>query len=230
MTSVSDGDSLFVDDGSTTVELRLAGLNAPEVDECHHEESDEQLRLMVEGREIEFEVVEIDQFGRSLAHIWVDARHVNLSLVAEGHAIATTPDGDPLGNDLIDAEGSAARLGLGLWAEEACGRSDPLPPIRIDSLQPDPPGRDEQDLGGEELRLSNDGDQPIDLSGWMLRDESSRHRYEFPNGTVLESGGSVTVTSADPGWRPGGSPVWNNGGDLAMLLDPSGRVVDHLRY
>ena len=230
MTSVSDGDSLSVDDGSTTVELRLAGLNAPEEDECHHQESDERLRSIVEGREVEFEVIAIDQFGRSLAHIWQDGRHVNLSLVAEGHAIATTPDGDSFGDDLIMAEESAARLGLGIWADDACGRTDALPPVRIQSVQPDPPGRDEQDLGGERVILHNEGDDQIDLSGWILRDESSRHRYEFPNWTRLGSGESVTVTSADPGWRPGGSPVWNNGGDLVMVLDPSGRIVDHLRY
>lgn len=229
-TSVSDGDTLLVDNGSATLQLRLAGINAPEADECHHEESGDHLRTMVEGREIEFEVVDIDQFGRSLAHIWLDGLHVNKSLVAEGYAIATSPDGDTRVADLIEAEAAAARQGLGIWAEDACGRSDPLPPIRIEAVRPDPSGRDEQDLGGEQVTLSNDGDDGIDLSGWMLRDESSRHRYEFPDGTWLGSGESVTVTSGDPEWRPGGSPVWNNGGDLVMVLDPSGRVVDHLRY
>ena len=230
VTSVSDGDTLFVDEGARTVQVRLAGINAPEVDECHHEESHDRLRTLVDGRRVEFEVVDIDQFGRSLAHIWLDARYVNLSLVAEGYAIATSSDGDARGAELIDAEESAARRGLGIWADDACGRSDPLPPITIEDVRPDPPGPDEEDLAGEEVTLSNDGEGAVDLSGWMLRDESSRHRYEFPEGTWLGSRESVTVTSGDPGWTPGGSPVWNNGGDMVIVLDPSGRIVDHLRY
>ena len=38
------------------------------------------------------------------------------------------------------------------------------------------------------------------------------------------------VTSADPGWDPGGGPVWNNSGDMALLLDRHGRVVARWRY
>jgi hypothetical protein len=38
------------------------------------------------------------------------------------------------------------------------------------------------------------------------------------------------VTSIDPCWDPGDSSVWNNGGDMTLLLDASGRVVTRHRY
>lgn len=232
VTSVIDGDSLAVDAGSAgSLELRLAGLNAPEADECHHDESRDHLRKLVEGRDVAYDALGVDQFGRTLAHVWVDGRHVNRDLVAGGYAISTTPAGsDAYGGSLLSAEEAATIDGLGIWAEDACGRSDPLHEITIDDVQADPAGRDEDDLAGEHVTLRNRGGDDVDLGGWRIRDESSLHRYEFPAGTVLGSGEMITVTSDDPGWHPGGTPVWNNGGDLVMVLDPSGRVVDHRRY
>jgi hypothetical protein len=70
----------------------------------------------------------------------------------------------------------------------------------------------------------------------MLRDESSEHRYRFPRGTRLRPGEQVTVHTGcgDDGagdlyWCKNG-PVWNNGGDTALLLDPAGNVGGRLRY
>lgn len=213
------------------LELRLAGLNAPEVDECHYDESRAFLSELIEETEVEYDVIGTDQFGRSLAHVWLEGRHVNHDLVARGHAIATTPDADdPYGESLVSAEAAAASDGLGIWAEDACDRSDPIEHITIEDVQADPPGPDEEDLAGERVTLLNGGDDQVDLGRWRIRDESSLHRYEFPPGTVLGAGETITVTSDDPGWQPGGRPVWNNGGDLVMVLDENGRVVDHRRY
>jgi hypothetical protein len=40
----------------------------------------------------------------------------------------------------------------------------------------------------------------------------------------------MTIRSTDPGWVPGGSPVWSNGGDMVLVLDETGRVVARHRY
>ena len=69
-----------------------------------------------------------------------------------------------------------------------------------------------------------------DISGWTVRDESSAHRCRFADGTEAVAGETRRVTSADPCWEPGRSPVWNNGGDLVLLLDENGRVVANARY
>ena len=103
-------------------------------------------------------------------------------------------------------------------------------------MDPDPPGPDEDDLNGEWVLLGNLGDQDADLTGWVLRDESSQHRYRFPAGTILHPGEQVTVHTGrgvdaygDLYWGKDGA-VWNNGGDTAILLDPQGNVAGRLRY
>jgi competence protein ComEC len=73
------------------------------------------------------------------------------------------------------------------------------------------------------------------MGGWIIRDASSVHRFEFPVGTSLEPGGSVvvftgcTTRSAGLAWCADG-PVWNNGGDTVVVQTPEGTVVDRLRY
>ena len=55
----------------------------------------------------------------------------------------------------------------------------------------------------------------------------------FPKGTVLPEGGILRIYTAcgeaAPDrlfWCRKGAGVWNNGGDTAFLLDPSGNLVD----
>jgi len=121
---------------------------------------------------------------------------------------------------------------LGLWSPSACG-DDTTPPqlsFDIDSSIVDPPGPDDEDLGAETMVVVNEGDAMVALAGWVLRDESSRHRYVFPSEASLDAGDARVVASSDPGWDPGGSPVWNNDGDMALLLTPHGTVVARWRY
>ena len=70
------------------------------------------------------------------------------------------------------------------------------------------------------------------LSGWVLRDESSRNRLEIPRGTAIEPGMQITVSSGcetEVSWCEG-RPIWNNGGDMALLSDRNGRVIARDRY
>ena len=71
----------------------------------------------------------------------------------------------------------------------------------------------------------------------MLRDESSVHRYTFPPGVVLDTGG-ITVIRSGCGvdqppdllyWCADG-PVWTNAGDTVLVLEPSGAIADRARY
>jgi hypothetical protein len=54
--------------------------------------------------------------------------------------------------------------------------------------------------------------------------------FVFAAGTTLSAGEVLAITRTDDGWTPGVSPVWNNGGDLALLQDPKGTVVACWRY
>ena len=227
-----DGDTIEVMllSGETEV-VRLIGVNAPERGECHSDEATDYLAGEILGRDVTLETVGTDRFGRSLAFVSAGDTDLNERLVRRGHAIAVTPDEETSSSSrLLLAEKEAAEAGLGLWAEDACGAEGPLPPVQVIDFEFDPEGPDEDMLDQEFVVISNEGASELDIGGWTLRDESSLHRHRFRSGTVLPAGISVVVTSASPSWDPGGGPVWNNEGDLILLMDRSGRVVDAIRY
>jgi endonuclease YncB( thermonuclease family) len=224
VTWVYDGDTIEVEQDGRVFDVRLDGINAPERGECYHQEATSHLIAGVKGREIGLVVTGEDQFDRVLAMVWDGDVWVNRDLVASGMAIATTdPDGD---DALVDAESDAYADGLGLWG--ACG-TGPTHPVEIQTVVFDPQGPDDEALDEEYVVLVNSGDTAVDLEGWVLRDESSRHRHHFA-ALRLDPGETLIVRSGDDGWDPGASPVWSNDGDMALLLDPEGRIVARYRY
>lgn len=227
----NDGDSLVVATESGEVEVRLMGINAPESDECHGPEAEARLRDLVDGGEVGLDEVGQDQFDRTLAYVWLGDLLVNLDQVEGGFAIATTPDdGDPNGQALLDAEEEAVASRLGMWSNTACGATGPIPPVHVDgdASRFDPPGPDEEVLEQESVALASA--QTVELGGWVIRDESSEHRCHLPAGTSIDAGSGLSIASTDPCWDPGDRSVWNNGGDMALLLDPTGRVIARHRY
>jgi micrococcal nuclease len=74
------------------------------------------------------------------------------------------------------------------------------------------------------------------MQGWVLKDESSRHRFFFPDGFILEPQTTVRVRTGcgrdtdQPLYWCNGSAVWNNAGDTAFLLDPSGNITSFYEY
>lgn len=230
---VNDGDTIDVEIGEGQVTVRLAAINAPELGECFHEEALDHLAQNLEGRTVRLESLGADQFERNLAHVFIDDRHVNLEMVSTGLALASTPEADdPYGPALLAAEEQAYSSGTGLWARGACGNEQAEPGLAIEPARsvPDPEGPDQEVIGSESIVIVNQLDFETELTGWVLRDESSRHRHTFPEDATIAPGQSWRVTSADPGWAPGGEPVWNNDGDMALLLDPAGNVVSRWRY
>ena len=231
--TVSDGDTIDVETVDGQVTVRLAAVNAPELGECFHDEALDHLAQALEGATVRLESLGPDQFERTLAHVFVDDRHANLEMVSAGFALAITPMADdPHGPALLTAEEQAFSSGSGLWAGGACGGDDATADLSIEPGRsvPNPEGPDHEAIEDESIVIVNQSDVATDLAGWVLRDESSRHRHTFPEGATIGPGESWRVTSADPGWSPGGEPVWNNDGDLALLLDPAGNVVSRWRY
>jgi Staphylococcal nuclease homologue len=229
---VNDGDSAVVATEDSEVEVRLMGVNAPEQDECHYQESRDHLTGLIEGESVGLEVISTDQFDRTLAHVWLDGLLVNEDLVSRGFAIATTPpeDGDPHGESLIAAEEGAYQAGVGLWSTTVCGSAAPVPEITIDAGGSvfDPTGPDDEVLDEEWVWLIST--ETVDAGGWTIRDESSQHRCQLAPGTVVTKESGLIVTSANDCWDPGNSSVWNNGGDMILVLDDSGTVVARHRY
>lgn len=220
VTWIYDGDTIEVDLSGSFTDVRLMGINAPDVGECFFDEALAYLIRSLEGRQVDLEVIGDDQYGRTLAYVWVDGAPVNLDLVERGFAIATTPDGDDRdGAAILEAEEEARSRQRGMWGEMVCGANGLIPDL---NLQVDP--------FQEFVTIENLDPAPVELERWVLRDESSRHRYTFADGTTLSPGETVRITSSDDGWDPGEPRVWNNDGDMAMVLDEHGRVIAVSRY
>lgn len=222
-----------VETDSGEVTVRLVATNAPDRDECFYREALDHLIATLRDKEVTLEVIGIDQFDRTLAHVFEGSRHVNLEMVSNGLALASSPIEDELyAGAILDAEETAFATGTGLWGATACGASvtSEVEVVGAESVT-DPPGPDDDVLDAELLVVVNRSDEAIvDLSGWTLRDESSRHRFTFPAGSSIGPGETLSISSADAGWSPGGEPVWNNSGDMALLQDSAGNVASRWRY
>ncbi len=229
--AIADGDTFDLATEVGEVTVRLLGVNAPERDECFHDEAARGLELALESGNVTLEPHGLDQFGRTLAYTFAGDTFVNLTLVESGLAIATTPDeGENRGTALLAAEEAAHNDGIGLWSSTACGGAPPNADLSIDASGVNPPGDDADVLDLERVTILNNGELETNLSDWVLRDESSAHRFRFPDGSTIGPGSGLDIASDDPAWEPGESPVWNNGGDMVLLLTPGGAIVARHRF
>lgn len=219
---ISDGDSFR----AGVFEVRLAGVNAPEQDECFGDESRDWLATEIEGEQIQFEIVGVDQFDRSLADVFHENRLINLELVKSGHALALSMSAP----QILAGEQEARTNERGMWGAAICGANMPKADLEIVAIDFNPPGNDND----ERVTIRNPSSREVDLAGFVLRDESSVNRFEFVDG-ALPAGAEQFVSTACVGngsvltWCTE-DPVWNNDGDTALLLDSFGRVVDLYRY
>ena len=237
-TFVFDGDSLdaTLADGSA-VEIRLLGINAPEGDECFGDQARSALDSLLGTSTLTLvaDDEDTDQFGRLLRYVFADGVNVNLTMLAEGYALAVqTGHGDEA--EFVAASDAAAAGGLGMWSADACGAAPAGSELTIADYVFDPRGRDADDPNGEWVAIANTAATPVDMTGWTLRDESTQNRYTFPAGFTLSGGADVQVhsgcgtdTAADLYWCAA-NPVWSNGGDTIILQHPSGAVAANERY
>ena len=236
---ISDGDSLRARSAEGDLEIRLLGLNAPEGDECFGDEAAATLERLLTADDIRLSPwpAEIDDFGRTLGFLVAEGVFVNHELIVTGHAVARDQSDHGFAEDFEIAEEYASSARVGLWAADACGEDTGVR-LEIIEIQADAPGNDQENPNGEWVIFENVGDTEASLSGWSLRDESTRHRYEFPDVTVAP-GQRVRVRtgcgSDDVGsdrielfWCDPEPPVWNNGGDTAFLLDFNGSIADYM--
>ena len=241
MLRVTDGDTLVVEVDGREEDVRLIGINTPERDECFFAEATNALVELVDGRDVRLVVdqTDRDQFGRLLRYVFVGDTFVNEAMVRDGFAQAFRYEPDVARADQLDAAQAEARADeRGLWAPDACGRVDAdAGALVVERIEADPPGDDTLDPNAEYAVVANRSDGEVDLTGWVLKDETASHRFAFAAGFTLPAGATVTVrtgcgspTATDLFWCNQGSAVWNNDGDTAFLLDPNGNVVDSRSY
>ena len=187
-------------------------------------------------------------YGRLLAYVYVDGEQFNARLIADGWA--RVYDSEIVERDrYLGLEARAQRERRGVWTcadgtpapttaggagdGTDAGNATPLPDGGVAlsvAATADAPGDDRENLNGETVSLTNEGEASLDLSGWTVRDEAD-HVYRFPDGTTLAPGATLTLHSGS-GEDGGGdyywgqsSPVWNNGGDTVTVRDGPGRTV-----
>jgi len=232
--TVFDGDSILVDINGRREEVRLLAINAPERGECFGSDAGDRLRelagstvwLIADGEDT-------DRFGRLLRLVFTPTSFVNADLVEGGYALGLQ-DGTTLSTRLKTLEDIAFRDAAGMWGWDVCGAT--LGNLEISDLQPNAPGPDDENLVEEWIEFTNLATVPTDMGGFIVRDESSAHRYSFPPGFVLDAGAVVRLhtgcgqdTQQNIYWCSETS-VWTNGGDTVLLQTPGGTVIDRLVY
>lgn len=118
---VLDGDSLVIQSRDRQVQVRLAGIDAPEYNQPYGQAARNALSTLVNGHTVRVSPVDHDHYGRVVARIYVGSRDVNLVLVRSGYAWvyrAYTQD-----SALQAAEQGARSARRGLWAS-----GKPVPP------------------------------------------------------------------------------------------------------
>ncbi|MCJ7725623.1 MAG: lamin tail domain-containing protein [Acidimicrobiia bacterium] len=228
---VLDGDSLEARVGGAVEEIRMLGINTPERYECWSDEAREATSDLIEAGQVAVVTAGRDRFGRLLGYVSAGDVFVNAALVAAGHAMTISNDHAYM-DEFRDLEDDAFDGYAGLWGPTACG-PDLGFDLRIDEVDGNPSGEDDDPRSGESVLIANHGDVAADLEDWVLRDESSLHRYRVPAGATLGPGDDLRVFSicgvAEHCFGDEDT-VWSNGGDTAFLLDPSGNVVDRVRF
>ncbi len=129
---ISDGDTLSLRiDGRERMGIRLAGIDAPELDQPYGVEARRALASLARDRTARVEVVDRDAYGRLVGTVYIGGRNINAALVAEGAAwVYRGYNHDP---QLLVLEARARAARRGLWGLPAWRRAPPWEWRRQDS-------------------------------------------------------------------------------------------------
>jgi micrococcal nuclease len=112
---VHDGDTITVlDISKTRHKIRLAKIDAPELDQAWGKNSKKTLSDLIFNRFVLIEVETIDQYGREVGTVFFDKIDICKEQVKQGNAWVYTQYSHDKG--LVSLEDSARSHGLGLWS------------------------------------------------------------------------------------------------------------------
>lgn len=229
---IIDGDSLRVLADGTELEVRLLGINAPELrtladrETCAGRAARSELDSLLGGGTVSMIEEGTDRFGRTLAHLVVDGRPVEGAMVDSGWALALWSSEDP---PLIERMRDAAEAERGWWGSE-CGEAQVA--LFVGETQVNAPGDDRERLNEEWVEIVNREPAPVELTGWTLRDETTSNRFAL-DGLTIDAGATIrfrtgTGDSDDKEVYLGEHfPVWSNRGETVLLVDADGMIVAH---
>lgn len=83
---VKDGDSLVAKVQGVAMEIRLADIDAPELDQPYGRTAKRELASLASGRQLVIMPLDTDRYGRTVAHVWNGSVHLNAELAKRGAA------------------------------------------------------------------------------------------------------------------------------------------------
>jgi endonuclease YncB( thermonuclease family) len=223
-----DGDSLELEIDGAIVEVRLVGINAPELADCQGPAARDALGELLRAGNIAVSGSETDRFDRLLVELEVEGASVNEAMVRAGWALAIHGDGAAY----VGAMRAAADDQVGMWSPSVPGCATVSDDVVVLDAEPDPPGRDEENLDQEYVVIANAGTEPLELGGWQLRDESTGNRFVFEDRRLGPGDELVLVTGCGQDsdrevfWCSE-FPVWSNQGETVLVLAPDGAIAAH---
>lgn len=111
---INDGDTLILRvDGGERMGIRLAGIDAPELDQPYGAAARRALTTLARSGAARVEVVDRDAYGRLVGTVYIGGRNINAALVEEGAAwVYRRYNHDP---QLLVLEAQARSARRGLW-------------------------------------------------------------------------------------------------------------------
>ena len=84
---ISDGDTLQIrDDHGQKQRVRLAFIDAPEIEQAGGRDSQRQLQRLLDNKSVLVQVVDIDNYKRQVAIVWLQKQDINATQIATGMA------------------------------------------------------------------------------------------------------------------------------------------------
>lgn len=229
---VIDGDTIDLETGER---VRLLGINAPERGELYYEEARKALEDLLLEKEVVLERDEInkDQYGRLLRYVYIDDLFVSCEMVRQCYAtVYIIPPNIKHEKGLRDTWEEGKKTGLRLCNLSKCC-------INISYFHWNAEGNDCENLNDEYVTFINLCEYAQDITGWTVKDESSRDPYILPEFT-LRPGAIVTLytgcgtdTETELYWCSRGrdcNAIWNTDGDTLYLRDANGNLCIDYTY
>ena len=83
---VVDGDTVWINNGSTLLKVRISGIDAPEICQPHGTQARDALRRKVLGQMVTINYQRVDDYGRLLARVDMEGEDIGRWMVIQGHA------------------------------------------------------------------------------------------------------------------------------------------------
>lgn len=113
---VTDGDTISLKAGPGFLVIRLAQIDAPEMDQIHGTRAKKALGELLFNQEVRVVATDIDRYGRTVGQVYLGKTDVNAYMVEQGHAWVYVKYARD--KELPILENRARQKRLGLWASD----------------------------------------------------------------------------------------------------------------